>query len=57
MIEFIDSYNHCLVVWIGGEGAVIMESLPESEVKDVSYEVLTEFLGKKALPPPSRIVR
>ncbi|KAL8573272.1 hypothetical protein ACOMHN_006683 [Nucella lapillus] len=57
LMEFITSYGPCLVAWVGGEGAVIMESLPESEVKDVLYEVLVKFLGKPDLPPPSGVIR
>ena len=57
LIEFISSYGPCLLVWVSGEGATIMESLPVSEVKDVTHELLVLFLGKPDLPSPSRLVR
>ena len=57
LMEFISSYDHCLLVWVNGEGASIMESLPVSEVKDVTHELLVLFLGIPDLPPPSRLVR
>ncbi|XP_076463866.1 peroxisomal N(1)-acetyl-spermine/spermidine oxidase-like [Babylonia areolata] len=57
LMEFISSYDPCLVAWISGEGAVVMESVSESEVKDVLHEILVMFLGKADLPPPSRLIR
>lgn len=56
-MEFITSYDPCLLVWVSGEGASIMETLPVSEVKEVTHELLVLFLGKPDLPPPSRLVR
>ena len=57
LMEFITSYDPCLLVWVSGEGASIMETLPVSEVKEVTHELLVLFLGKPDLPPPSRLVR
>jgi len=53
----IQSHEFCVIAWVAGEAAVIMESLPVAEVKDVLHELLALFLGKPDLPPPSRLVR
>jgi hypothetical protein len=53
----LDSLDLTVVAWIGGQGAVVMETLPESEVKDVLHEMLTLFLGLPDLPRPARFIR
>ena len=55
--HLIQSHAFCIVAWVAGEAAVIMESLPVSEVKDVLHELLALFLGKPDLPPPCDLVR
>ncbi|XP_070211258.1 spermine oxidase-like isoform X2 [Littorina saxatilis] len=55
--HLIQSHSFCLVAWVGGEAAIIMESLPVSEVKDVLHELLTLFMDKPDLPPPCRFIR
>nr|KAG5695799.1 hypothetical protein BaRGS_013397 [Batillaria attramentaria] len=55
--ELPSSLDTCISAWIGGEAATVMEAVPESEVKDVLYEMLVLFLNKPSIPPPTRVIR
>ncbi|XP_076449085.1 spermine oxidase-like [Babylonia areolata] len=57
MLTPVRTHRCCIVAWAGGEAATVMETLPESEVKDVLHELLAFFLGKPELPAPSRLLR
>ena len=45
------------VVWVGGKGAVQMESLSEDEVKLGCWQVLKHFLQNDHVPQPKQIFR
>ncbi|XP_076460595.1 spermine oxidase-like [Babylonia areolata] len=55
--QALQSHDLCVVAWLGGECATVMESLPEAEVKDVLHELLTRFLANPDLPAPRRLIR
>lgn len=43
--------------WIAGHEAEVMETVPDSVVKDICHELLAIFTGRPDLPQPTHISR
>ncbi|GFW39222.1 spermine oxidase [Trichonephila clavipes] len=55
--DVVQRYPNILLGWIGGKGAVRMESIDEEAVGNVCSDLLRIFLKRPDIPNPSKVLR